>query len=201
MRCPNCAGSVEERVRRCRHCGADLHRIASATTMEGPPIAVGETLQFPPGKVFARRFTIVEQIGRGGMGVVYKALDGDLGQTVALKLILPKFAAVPAFTQRFRREVRLARQISHPNVCRVFDLGEEEGVLYLSMEWIDGETLGKLLRQAGRLGETRALEIAEKISGALEAAHARGISLRIRPRAYRSARPSTDSPRACSGGM
>lgn len=109
------------------------------------------------------------------MGVVYKAIDTVLDQVVALKLIRPALALTPAYVERFKDEVRLARQISHPGICRVHDLGEHHGALYVSMEWVEGETLRRLLHQAGSLGEERALEIAEAVAGALGAAHSRGI--------------------------
>jgi len=132
-------------------------------------------LRFVPGQVFAGRFTIIEKVGEGGMGVVYKAIDTVLQGEVALKLVRPVLATMPEYAERFRREVRLTRQIAHPNVCRVHDIGEAGGILYLSMEWVEGETLQQLLRKAGRLKESRALEIAEKIALALEAAHEQGI--------------------------
>jgi serine/threonine-protein kinase len=136
-----------------------------------PPVE----LRLLPGDGFAGRYTIVEKTGQGGMGIVYKAIDTALEQTVALKLIQPWLARSPAFVERFKNEVRLTRQIAHPNVCRVHDLGESDGILYLSMEWIEGETLRQLLHQARVLEEDRALEIAEKIAGALGATHTKGI--------------------------
>ncbi len=132
-------------------------------------------LDFQPGETFAGRYMIVEKAGEGGMGVVYKAIDTILGQTVALKLIQPALARLHAFTERFKNEVRLTRQITHPNVCRVHDIGESRGILHLSMEWIEGETLRQLLAQAGVLKEERALSLAERIASALGAAHAKGI--------------------------
>src|SRR4029450_9694534 len=95
---------------------------------------------------------IIEKAGEGGMGIVYKAIDRTLGGSVALKLVQPGLAPDPRFLDRFKREVRLTRQVSHRNVCRVHDIGESEGVLYLSMEWIEGETLRRLLNQTGGVG-------------------------------------------------
>jgi tetratricopeptide (TPR) repeat protein/predicted Ser/Thr protein kinase len=143
----------------------------------------GSPLHFAPGTVFAGRFTIIEQVGAGGMGVVYKAIDGTLHQEVALKLLRPDLASLFPYVERFKREVRVARQLSHPNVCRVYDLGECDGVLFLSMEWVRGETLRDLLARAGKLDEGRALEIAEKIARGLHAAHERGVVHRdLKPR-------------------
>jgi serine/threonine-protein kinase len=126
--------------------------------------------------MFGGRYRILHPAGSGGMGIVFKAEDTALDQEVALKLIRPELAGVPLFLERFRREVRLTRQVTHPNVCRVHDIGEDDsGILFLSMEWIEGETLRRLLRQAGPLDVGRALEIAESIANALEAAHSKGI--------------------------
>ena len=176
MRCPNCLHPVAEHDSRCSRCGAALPLSGATTLSEATGIPYRPSLDFPPGSRFAERYTIIEKIGEGGMGVVYKALDTVLDQqVVALKLIQPSLASIPTFVQRFKREVRLTRKVAHPNVCRVHDLGEGDGVLYLSMEWIGGETLGRLLQKAGALEQDRALEIAERIAQALAAAHAKGI--------------------------
>jgi serine/threonine-protein kinase len=118
---------------------------------------------------------IVEKIGEGGMGEVYKAIDTRLDGPVALKMIRPVMARYPGSIERFKDEVRIARQISHRLVSRVHDLGEIDGQVYLSMEWIQGETLRQLLRRAGALEQDRALEIAGEIAGALEAAHLHSV--------------------------
>jgi hypothetical protein len=127
--------------------------------------------QFIPGTMLADRYRIVGLLGRGGMGEVYRAEDLKLGQPVALKF-LP--AAVTDRTDRlarFHQEVRLARQVSHPNVCRVHDIGETGGQHFLSMEYIDGEDLASLLRRIGRLPSDKALEIAHQLCAGLAAAH------------------------------
>jgi serine/threonine protein kinase/thioredoxin-like negative regulator of GroEL len=158
----------------CPRCNTNLD--FTYTELDEPDTAVPtRRLEFPPGTIFAERFTIIERVGQGGMGVVYKAIDNALDIEVALKLIQPALAETPHFVEWFRREVRLTRRITHPNICRVHDLGEWDGILYLSMEWIDGETLQQLLKQTGTLRDGRALEIAGKVALALEAAHAKGI--------------------------
>src|SRR6185369_7354950 len=96
--------------------------------------------RFAPGHVFANRFRIVSLLGSGGMGEVYRAEDLKLGQRVAVKLLTTGIAH-PKPLERFRAEVRLAREISHPNVCRVYDIGYADGWNYLAMEYVDGETL------------------------------------------------------------
>ena len=131
--------------------------------------------RFLPGALLAGRYRIVALLGRGGMGEVYRAHDLTLGQEVALKFLPEVAARNPAALARFYNEVRIARQVSHPNVCRVYDLGEVEGQPYLSMEYVDGEDLGSLLRRIGRLPSDKALEIARQLCAGLAAAHAKGV--------------------------
>jgi len=114
-------------------------------------------------------------LGRGGMGEVYRADDLSLEQPVALKFLPEAVADSPEALTRFRNEVRIARQVSHPNVCRMYDLGEADGCCFLSMEYVDGEDLGSLLRRIGRLPADKALEIARKLCAGLAAAHEKGV--------------------------
>lgn len=131
--------------------------------------------RFSPGTILADRYRIVATLGKGGMGEVYRADDLKLGQPVALKFLPQELTHHPDRLRRFHNEVRIARQVSHPNVCRVYDIGEIEGLHYLSMEYIDGEDLGSLLRRIGRLSTDKALENARQICAGLGAAHERGI--------------------------
>lgn len=130
--------------------------------------------RFLPGTLVAGRYRIVALLGRGGMGEVYRADDLSLQQQVALKF-LPETATDDATLDRFRNEVRIARRISHPNVCRVYDIGEAEQHVFLTMEYIDGEDLASLLRRIGRLSGDKAAEIARKICAGLGAAHSQGV--------------------------
>jgi len=140
------------------------------------PAAVGSLRgRLDPGQVLASRYRIVELVGTGGMGAVYHAEDLTLGQPVALKLLPAEVSANPDMLERFRREVRLARQITHPNVCRVYDIGESDGIHFLSMEFIRGEDLRGLLRRIGRLPPDKAVEIAGHLASGLAAAHRKGI--------------------------
>jgi serine/threonine-protein kinase len=118
---------------------------------------------------------MVALLGRGGMGEVYRAEDLSVGQPVALKFLPESFAQYPKAIERFRSEVRIARQVSHPNVCRVYDLGEIQGRVFLSMEYVDGEDLGSLIRRIGCLPSAKAVEIARKLCAGLAAAHAKGV--------------------------
>jgi hypothetical protein len=132
-------------------------------------------VRFLPGDVLADRFRIVEPLGRGGMGEVYRADDLHLDQPVALKFLPVDLQDDPGRRERLRNEVRLARQVSHPTLCRVYDVGEVDGLLFLSMEYVDGEDLASLQRRIGRLPPSKGLEIARQLCAGLAAAHARGI--------------------------
>lgn len=131
--------------------------------------------RFVPGTVIVGRYRIISLLGRGGMGEVYRATDLTLGQPVALKFLPDTGAGFERMLERFQNEVRVARQVSHPNVCRVYDLGEFEGMPYMSMEYIDGEDLSGLLSRIGRLPADKALDIARKICAGLAAAHDKGV--------------------------
>lgn len=131
--------------------------------------------RFLPGALVAGRYRIVALIGRGGMGEVYRATDLKLRQPVALKFLPPALAADRVLLERFLNEVRIARQVSHPNVCRVYDIGEFEGQHYISMEYVDGEDLASLLRRIGRLPADKALDIARRLCAGLAAAHEKGV--------------------------
>jgi len=130
---------------------------------------------FAPGHAFGDRYTIVELVGAGGMGQVYKALDKRLNRTVALKLIRPGLQMKTASLQRFRRELTLAQQVSHPNVCRLHDLGEVDGALYISMEFIHGQALEDLMRSMGHLSPRQTITLGRQICAGLSAVHARDI--------------------------
>jgi hypothetical protein len=131
--------------------------------------------RFPAGTVLANRYRIFGLLGQGGMGEVYRANDLKLGQPVALKFLPPATGKDQHLLDRFHAEVRIARQVSHPNVCRVYDIGEVDGATFLSMEYVDGEDLRSLLRRIGRLPPDKAVEIARKLCAGLAAAHDKGV--------------------------
>ena len=130
---------------------------------------------FAPGQIFAGRHRIVSLLGRGAMGEVYRAEDLKLGQPVALKLVATRAARGDEHVRRSLAEVRLARVIAHPNVCRVYDIGEADGWCYISMELVDGETLAARLRRIGRLPAEKALDMAWQLCAGLAAAHDCGV--------------------------
>ena len=131
--------------------------------------------RFLPGRLVAGRYRIIALLGKGGMGEVYRADDLTLGQPVALKFLPDEAARDQGLLERFKNEVRIARRVSHPNVCRVYDVGDVEGHTFFTMEYVDGEDLASLLRRIGRLPEDKALDIARQLCAGLAAAHAKGV--------------------------
>jgi eukaryotic-like serine/threonine-protein kinase len=136
------------------------------------------------GTLISGRFEILDFIGQGGMGQVYKARDLELRERVALKTIRPEISSDPSILSRFKREVQLTRRITHPNVCRTFDIerhtsavgdGIEKDFIFLTMELLEGETLADLLRRDGRIGADAALPLVRQMVGALSAAHRVGV--------------------------
>jgi len=134
--------------------------------------ASNEHGRFLPGTVLAHRYRIVALAGRGGMGEVYRADDLKIGQPVALKFLPANLEHDPERLQLLLAEVRTARQVSHPNVCRVYDVGDFEGRSFITMEYVDGEDLATLLRRIGRLPQEKALDLARQIAAGVAAAHA-----------------------------
>jgi serine/threonine-protein kinase len=186
MRCPVCQADAPSTARFCPSCGRALP--ASEATVEGdvtrtssPSEAAARAAaslnreRFPPGTIIAHRYRFTGFLGRGGMGDVYCADDLRLGQPVALKFLPPAIARDPARLAQFHNEARTARQVSHPNVCRMYDIGEWEDQVFLTMEYVDGEDLSSLIRRIGRLPEDKGLEIARQICAGLAAAHERGV--------------------------
>jgi serine/threonine-protein kinase len=130
---------------------------------------------FAPGAIIAGRYRLIALLGRGGMGEVYRADDLTLDQPVALKFLPAGVAADPGRLAQFHNELRIARQVSHKNVCRLYDLGEADGRRFLTMEYVDGEDLASLLRRIGRIPQDKAIDIARQLCAGLAAAHERGV--------------------------
>ena len=131
--------------------------------------------RFAPGAIIGGRYRVVALLGRGGMGEVYRADDLTLDQPVALKFLPSTSTSDPARLARFHNELRVARQVSHKNVCRVYDLGEADGHRFLTMEYVDGEDLASLLRRIGRIPHDKAIQIARQVCAGVAAAHERGV--------------------------
>src|SRR5262249_17374381 len=179
--CPKCAAEVRTEWRLCPFCAAPLPVSDSEipTVAMHPrkpaPSSTADEGRFPVGMLLGERYKVLGLLGRGGMGEVYRAYDLKLEQQLALKFLPPATARDSRLLERFRGEVRIARQVSHRNVCRVYDLGEIDGASFISMEYVDGEDLGSLLRRIGRLPGDKAIEFARKLCAGLAAAHDRGV--------------------------
>jgi predicted Ser/Thr protein kinase len=178
--CVCCSGFVAPDARFCPACGAEQPTSGQEKTVleSSTPSRVSASELpggFAPGQVLAERYRIVGLLGKGGMGEVYRADDLKLGQVVALKFLPEELARDEAALERFRAEVRTARQVSHPNVCRVYDIGESDGRQFLTMEYVDGEDLAGLLRRIGRLPGGKALDVARQLCAGLAAIHDRGV--------------------------
>ena len=197
--CPGCATPVTDTQRFCPACGTGLDVAEDATGTAPRPLVPrpdspspprgsstprtprtsgagarpGE--RFAPGTVLGERYRIVGLLGRGGMGEVYRADDLTLEHPVALKFLPRALEGDAGRLERLYGEVRMARQVSHPAVCRVWDIGEAEGQHFLSMEFVDGENLASLLRRIGRLPQDKALDIARQVAAGLAAAHEKGV--------------------------
>src|ERR671911_1071735 len=120
-------------------------------------------------------YRIEERIGRGGMGVVYRAEHLNLRRRAAIKIIAPDLAESEGFRERFTREARIAAALQHPNIVTVYDAGEVDGILYLAMQYIEGNDLAAMLRKDGRLRPYRAIDVIRQVASALDAAHAQGL--------------------------
>src|SRR5271166_4140568 len=192
--CSSCGTDIPVSGRFCSACGTPANSddvatldFATATSPLPPRPASGSSSRssssaanlsegrFLPGRLLAGRYRIIALLGKGGMGEVYRADDLTLGQPVALKFLPDEAARDLGLLERFKNEVRIARRVSHPNVCRVYDVGDVEGHTFFTMEYVDGEDLASLLRRIGRLPEDKALDIARQLCAGLAAAHAKGV--------------------------
>ena len=131
--------------------------------------------QLEPGFLLAERFEILALLGQGGMGAVYKARDTELERLVAIKLIRPELASHPEILRRFKQELILAREVTHRNVIRIFDLGQAQGIKFITMEFVEGRDLRGLIHEKGKLTVDEAVPIILQIAAALDAAHTAGV--------------------------
>ena len=176
IQCPKCFTYNSPDTLYCSKCGSplDIFRGTISYPAPGKPPS-DEGIQFKPGDFFSRRYRIIEEIGRGGMGKVYKAEDTELNITVALKIILPKYASLPSFIEGFKRETLAARSISHESVIRIHDIGEVDNIKYISMDYIKGQNLRELIRTSGSLTIETTVNMVREMGEALKAAHRKGI--------------------------
>jgi predicted Ser/Thr protein kinase len=182
-RCPSCSREYRGSGRFCSWCAAPLTVTSVETEVLGaaassPGLSSSTSVdegRFVPGTMVAGRYRVAGLLGRGGMGEVYRATDLTLGQAVALKFLPEAASSDERALVRFYNEVRMARQVTHPNVCRVYDIGQVDGLHYISMEYVDGEDLASLLRRIGRLPANKALDTARRLCAGLAAAHEKGV--------------------------
>jgi serine/threonine protein kinase/tetratricopeptide (TPR) repeat protein len=171
--CPDCKSENLEDSVLCKTCGTPM-------TPAETPSSLTKTISMPQeppekDKLFANRYQILSTLGRGGMGDVYKVHDTKLQEDMALKLLRPEIAFDPDIIQRFRNELKLARKITHKNVCRVFDFHEQEGTPFITMEYVEGEDLKSFIKQKGKIEEIEAIPIASQIVAGLAEAHELGV--------------------------
>ncbi len=183
MKCSKCDFDNSEASRFCSNCGTQLMPVPSVPE----PVSSAEmdsnhtkTLHSPMkrlkrGRVFAERYEVIEELGEGGMGIVYKVFDRKIEENVALKVLAPEIAGDEKTIERFRNELKLARKISHRNVCRMYDLSEEEKTQFITMEFVPGENLKSLIKRIGQLSKTKAISIAKQVCEGLTEAHRLGV--------------------------
>lgn len=181
--CSSCKREVAAPGHFCPECGAAWvggpTEALEATTPDSRPSSSSSSSslhgRFEPGTRLGSRYRVVGLLGRGGMGEVYRADDLELNQSVALKFLPEKVARSAPDLARLRQEVRVARQIAHPNVCRTYDIAEADGLVFVVMEYVDGEDLASVLRRLGRATPEKALEIARQLCLGIGAAHENGV--------------------------
>ena len=169
------ANQVRAREDRLKEQVAALRREIGEARQTSKPAAPRGALSLPTGELFAGRFEVLDEIGSGGMGMVYRALDRELGDQVAIKTLRPELLQDTSLVERFKSEIRLARTISSKHVVRTHDIGERDGVYYLTMEYVEGITVRELLDTRGRLGTAPTLAIASQLAQSLVAAHEQGV--------------------------
>jgi serine/threonine protein kinase/tetratricopeptide (TPR) repeat protein len=174
MKCPTCQTENPSDSRYCKQCATPLH------PSEKIAFSVTETLhthlkELTTGSTFAGRYQVIEELGTGGMGKVYKVFDTEVKEKMALKLIKPEISLDQKTIERFRNELKTARKIRHKNICQMFDLSREEGAYYITMEYVPGEDLKNMIRMSKQLGLGTAVEIARQVCEGLAEAHRLGV--------------------------
>lgn len=176
VKCPICEFENPDGQAKCRRCGTPMPDLSSTSG--------GGGARLRPGQLLANRYYIVAEIGRGGMGSIYRAKDNTLKEAVALKTLLPQFLQDKHVVERFFNEARIARQLSHPNIVRVHDIGASQGTVYISMELLNGKSLRQMLEElmpGDRLPMRTVLDIFDQLCAALEYAHRYTVHRDLKP--------------------
>jgi len=173
MNCPKCDLENPDDSRFCSRCGTKITPSGKITFPRESFQPIAKKIKI--GSTFAGRYLIIEDLGKGGMGSVYKVLDKEVEEKIALKFLNPEVAENEKTIMRFRNELKIARKISHKNVCRIYDLSKGEGVYYITMEYVTGEDLKSMVRMMGQLSVGKALFIAKQVCEGLAEAHRKGI--------------------------
>jgi serine/threonine protein kinase/Flp pilus assembly protein TadD len=174
MKCPNCQYENPSETKFCGNCGTSLPS-AGEVPVQATRTLLTSMRDLIIGSTFAGRYQVIEELGKGGMGKVYKVQDTKIEEKVALKLLNLELAPGDKTLDRFRNELKLARKISHRHVCRMYDLGEAEGIPYITMEYVSGEDLKSLIRRIGQFTVGKAIFIALQVCEGLAEAHRLGV--------------------------
>jgi len=174
MICPNCQIEDNDGMRFCRQCGTLLHSSENSVS-SNPHNGNSQMDDLTPGTTYSGRYQIIEKLGEGGMGKVFKVYDTDLKEVVCLKLINSKVVSNKKTIDRFQNEIRLARRISHKNICRVYHLSEEQGDCYMIMEYVPGRDLKSMIKMTRELSTGTAIRIGKQVCEGLREAHRCGI--------------------------
>jgi serine/threonine protein kinase/tetratricopeptide (TPR) repeat protein len=174
MKCPKCESENTDTARFCSNCATSLTGAEEAQPLPTQTIETPRE-ELTTGSTFAGRYQIIEELGKGGMGKVYKVHDTKIKEKVALKLIKPEIASDRNTLERFSNELRIARKITHKNVGKMFDINDEAGTHYITMEYVSGQDLKGLIRQTGQLTVGKAVSIAKQICDGLSEAHSLGV--------------------------
>ncbi len=169
--CPACGTKNTSESRFCGSCAAPLKDTGDGSAMSGTRTVRTSTVELARGSRLADRYEIIEELGRGGMGKVYKVYDQKVCEVIALKLIRPEISVQDKAIERFKNELKFTRKIAHRNICRMFDLGEADYIFFITMEFVAGEDLKRFVKRAGPLNAAKALAIAGQICDGLAEAH------------------------------